>query len=73
MNNTSRKEITQRISKARYQRRKKLHDDAIELLTDIYKHISGGAPLYEGSLIFKEDKPADEVIKDLLERANVKH
>jgi hypothetical protein len=34
-----------------------------ELLKDIEAHLSGGAALYPGSLIFAEDAPAIEVIR----------
>jgi len=44
------------------------HHEAIELLQDIANHLSGGAALYEGSLIFKEDAPAIDVINAFLKK-----
>lgn len=40
-----------------------------ELLGDIEKHLSGGAALHPGSLIFAEDAPAIEVIRAALKAA----
>ena len=40
-----------------------------ELLSDIEKHLSGGAALHPGSLIFAEDAPAVDVIRAALETA----
>ena len=37
-----------------------------ELLSDIEKHLSGGAALHPGSLIFAEDAPAIDVIRAAL-------
>jgi len=37
-----------------------------ELLGDIEKHLSGGAALHPGSLIFAEDAPAIDVIRAAL-------
>lgn len=39
-----------------------------ELLGDIKTHLSGGAALYPGSLIFAEDAPAIEVIRVALHK-----
>jgi len=43
-------------------------NEALTLLTDIYNHLIGGAPLYPGSLIFEEDRPAVDVIGNFLRK-----
>ena len=43
--------------------------ELVELLTDIAAHLEGGAPLYSGSLIFREDAPALEVIRNAVAKA----
>ena len=43
-------------------------NDLITILKDIERHLSGGAALYPGSLIFAEDAPAVEVIRSAIER-----
>jgi hypothetical protein len=42
----------------------------INVLKDIKTHLSGGAALHPGSLIFAEDAPAVEVIQTAIESAN---
>lgn len=44
--------------------------DLIEILKDIKNHLSGGAALHPGSLIFAEDAPAVQVIQSAIEQAN---
>lgn len=43
--------------------------DLLAALEDIHAHLSGGANLHPGSLIFAEDAPAVTVIGKLLARA----
>lgn len=38
----------------------------LELLTDIHNHLKSGATIHPGSLIFKEDIPAIDVINSLI-------
>ena len=44
--------------------------DLIEILKDIKNHLSGGAALHPGSLIFAEDAPAVQVIQSAIEQGN---
>ena len=44
-------------------------DTMLTILIDIEKHLSSGAALHAGSLIFAEDAPALDVIRHALEVA----
>jgi len=46
--------------------------DLLQLLIDIEAHLYTGAALYSGSLIFKEDAPAHDVIVSAIAKAKGK-
>ena len=46
---------------------------AYELLQDVYSMLAQNAPVYPGALIFAEDKPAVEVIREFLEEVRIAH
>lgn len=52
-----------RQTRADNDRQRAINAELLELLSDIEKHLSGGAAVRPGSLIFAEDKAAIDVIR----------
>lgn len=49
-----------------------LYRKMVEKLTDMHHFLVKGTPIHPGALIFAEERPAVEVIGDLLKEAGVK-